>query len=194
MVKKIFAIFVVVFLMAGTASADTFTINSILVWSGENSYGVVGYLDLTVNGEETWGYAIEPGSTIWVSTGGLQPLLDSQIWQAQLIYEVEEQPLPFDEWKPLAIILQDRLFGVMDLDAQAAGALHSEELRNMFQWANIPYGQDLIVANANNVPEPATVVLLGASLIGFAILGRKKFKDQLKQIARKSEKFAIAAI
>jgi hypothetical protein len=177
MVKKIFPIFVVVFLMAGTGSADTFTINSILVWSGENSYGVVGYLGLTVNGAETWGYAIEPGSTIWVSTGGLQPLLDSQLWQAQLIYEVEEQPLPFDEWKPLAIILQDRLFGVMDLDAQAAGALHSEELRSMYMWAIIPYGQDLIVANANPVPEPTTTVLLGTGLIGFAILVRKKFKE-----------------
>jgi PEP-CTERM motif len=176
MAKKIFSILVFVYLMASSALAETFTINSMLVWSGINSYGVVGHLDLTVNGEETWGYAIEPGPTIWVSTGELQRLLDSQMWQAQLIYEVEEQPLPFDEWKPLAIVLQDRLFGVMDLDAQAAGAIHSEELRSMYLWANIPYGQDLIVAYTNHIPEPATMILLGTGLISLTIFERKKLK------------------
>ncbi len=56
MAKKIVAILIVVLLMAANALADSFIINSVLVWSGSSSRAVIGYTDLTVNGEKTWGF------------------------------------------------------------------------------------------------------------------------------------------
>jgi hypothetical protein len=58
------------------------------------------------------------------------------------------------------------VFGQFDTDSNRHGWNGGGELNG---------GGGLV--QTNPVPEPATMILLGAGLISFAFLGRKKFKD-----------------
>jgi hypothetical protein len=58
------------------------------------------------------------------------------------------------------------VFGQFDTDSNRHGWNGGGELNG---------GGDSV--QTNPVPEPATMILLGAGLISFAFLGRKKFKD-----------------